>query len=68
MFAVGYALAKTLAKSHKVTFWSKKNGFGCFFLAHCCGCSKNPKWIFMTSKEISSNICLIQLTIRIATY
>ena len=25
------ALAKTLAKFQKVTFWSKKNGFGCFF-------------------------------------
>ena len=25
------ALAKTLAKSQKVTFWSQKNGFGCFF-------------------------------------
>ena len=25
------ALTKTLAKSQKVTFWSQKNGFGCFF-------------------------------------
>ena len=40
MLTAGDALAKTLAKSQKVTFWSQKNGFGCFFLAHCCGCSK----------------------------
>ena len=32
-------LAKTLAKSQKVTFWSQKNDFGFFFLVHCCGCS-----------------------------
>ena len=25
------ALAKTLAKSQKVTFWSQKNSFRCFF-------------------------------------
>ena len=31
MLTAGDALAKTLAKSQKVTFWSKKNGFGCFF-------------------------------------
>ena len=32
MFTVGDALAKTLAKSQKVTFWNKKNGFEFFFL------------------------------------
>ena len=31
MLTAGDALAKTLAKSQKVTFWSKKNGFICFF-------------------------------------
>ena len=31
MLTAGNALAKTLAKYQKVTFWSKKNGFGCFF-------------------------------------
>ena len=31
MLTAGDALAKTLAKSQKVTFWSQKNGFGCFF-------------------------------------
>ena len=32
MFTSGDALAKTLAKSQKVIFWSKKNNFRCFFL------------------------------------
>ena len=32
MLTAGDALAKTLAKSQKVIFWSKKNGFECFFL------------------------------------
>ena len=31
MLTAGDALAKILAKSQKVTFWSQKNGFGCFF-------------------------------------
>ena len=31
MLTAGDVLAKTLAKSQKVTFWSQKNGFGCFF-------------------------------------
>ena len=31
MFTAGDALAKTLAKSQKVTFWSQNNSFGCFF-------------------------------------
>ena len=31
MLTAGDALAKTLAKSQKVTFWSQRNGFGCFF-------------------------------------
>ena len=31
MLTGGDALAKALAKSQKVTFWSKKNGFECFF-------------------------------------
>ena len=31
MLTAGDALAKTLAKSQKVTFWSQKNGFECFF-------------------------------------
>ena len=31
MLTAGDALAKTLVKSQKVTFWSKKIGFGCFF-------------------------------------
>ena len=31
MLTAGDALAKTLAKSQKVTYWSQKNGFGCFF-------------------------------------
>ena len=31
MLTAGDALAKTLAKSQKVTFWSQKNDFGCFF-------------------------------------
>ena len=31
MLTAGDALVKTLAKSQKVTFWSQKNGFGCFF-------------------------------------
>ena len=31
MLTAGDPLAKTLAKYQKVTFWSKKNGFGCFF-------------------------------------
>ena len=31
MLTTGDALAKTLAKSQKVTFWSKKNSFRYFF-------------------------------------
>ena len=31
MLTVGDALANTLAKFQKVTFWSQKNGFRCFF-------------------------------------
>ena len=31
MLTAGDALTKTLAKSQKVTFWSKKNSFRCFF-------------------------------------
>ena len=38
MLTAGDALAKTLAKSQKVTFWSQKNGFEYFFLARYCGC------------------------------
>ena len=32
MLTVGDTLAKTLAKYQKITFWSKKNSFRCFFL------------------------------------
>ena len=31
MLTVGDALVKALAKSQKVTFWSQKNNFKCFF-------------------------------------
>ena len=31
MLTAGNALAKTVAKSQKVTFWSQKNSFRCFF-------------------------------------
>ena len=31
MLTTGDALAKTLVKSQKVTFWSQKNNFECFF-------------------------------------
>ena len=31
MLTAGDVLAKTLAKSQKVTFWSQKNSFRCFF-------------------------------------
>ena len=31
MLTAREALAKTLAKFQKVTFWNQKNGFGCFF-------------------------------------
>ena len=31
MFTAGDVLVKTLAKSQKVTFWSQKNSFRCFF-------------------------------------
>ena len=31
MLTAADALAKTLAKSQKVTFWSQKTGFRCFF-------------------------------------
>ena len=31
MLTAGDVLAKTLAKSQKITFWSQKNGFRCFF-------------------------------------
>ena len=38
MLTAGDVLAKTLAKSQKVTFWNKKNGFGCFFFFSLLGC------------------------------
>ena len=31
MLTVGDVLVKTLAKSQKIIFWSKKNSFRCFF-------------------------------------
>ena len=31
MLTVGDALTKTLTKSQKITFWSQKNSFKCFF-------------------------------------
>ena len=31
MLTAGDVLAKTLAKSQKVTFWNQKNSFRCFF-------------------------------------
>ena len=37
MLTAGDALAKTLAKYQKVTFWSKKNGFGSFFFLLTAG-------------------------------
>ena len=37
MLTAGDALAKTLAKSQKVTFWSKN--LDVFFLANCWRCS-----------------------------
>ena len=39
MLITGDALAKTLVKSQKVTFWSQKMALDVFFFAHCCGCS-----------------------------
>ena len=41
MLTAGDILAKTLAKSQKVTFQSQKNSFRCFFFfANCWRCSK----------------------------
>ena len=31
MLTVGDVVAKTLVKYQKINFWSKKNGFRCFF-------------------------------------
>ena len=39
MLTTGDALAKTLAKSQKVTFWSQKMALDAFFLANCWRCS-----------------------------
>ena len=39
MFTTGDGLTKILAKSQKVTFWSQKNGFRCFFLSNYWRCS-----------------------------
>ena len=36
------ALTKTLAKSQKVTFWSQKNGFRCFFFLLTAGNALMP--------------------------
>ena len=35
MLTVGDTLAKTLAKSQKVIFWSKKMALDAFFFANC---------------------------------
>ena len=37
MLTTGDALTKTLAKSQKVTFWSQKNSFRCFFFLLTAG-------------------------------
>ena len=37
MLTAGDVLAKALAKSEKVTVWSKKNGFRCFFFLLTAG-------------------------------
>ena len=37
MLTAGDALAKSLAKSQRVTFWSQKNGFGYFFFLLTAG-------------------------------
>ena len=44
---------KTLAKSQKVTFLSKKNGFKCFFLANC----------WRNVSHITSNPCSVEKNI-----
>ena len=43
MLIAGDALAKTLVKSQKVTFWSQKMALDAFFFANCWRCSKTPK-------------------------
>ena len=43
MITAGNALAKTLVKSQKVTFWSKKSGFRCFFFLLTAGDDLNLK-------------------------
>ena len=50
MLTVGDTLAKTLAKSQKVIFWSKKNGFGCFFFLLTVGDALKP--FFFCSKKL----------------
>ena len=37
MLIAGDVLAKTLVKSQKVTFWSQKNSFRCFFFLLTAG-------------------------------
>ena len=37
MLTAGDVLAKALAKSQKVTVWSQKNGFRCFFFLLTAG-------------------------------
>ena len=41
MLTAGDALAKTLVKSQKVTFWSQKKAFNVFFFANRWRCSKS---------------------------
>ena len=48
MLIAGDDLAKTLAKSQKIIFWSQKNSFRCFFLLTAAGDAGDALSTFIT--------------------
>ena len=56
MHTAGDALTKTLAKSQKVTFWSKKNCFECFFFLLTAGDAlMGEKWYWVVKVNVTGN-------------
>ena len=53
MLTAGDVLAKTLAKSQKITFWSQKNGFGYFFFCSLLWMLLGPWELFVHSGSTS---------------
>ena len=65
MLTTGNVLAKTLAKSQKVTFWSKKNSFRCFFFfSNCWKYSYSLYKILFLGKIHSKSLLFSHVSLR----